>query len=88
MSELTRDDVREIVKEETSHLSTKKELAQLERRIEEETSKLATKTQVNEILQKVDGFLKGIETEEQERVIGDAQLERRIETIEQKTGVR
>lgn len=68
MSELTRDDVREIVKKETSHL--------------------ATKEQVDEVLKKVDGFLKGIETEEQERVVGDAQLERRVETLEQKTGVR
>lgn len=47
--------------------------------VREEVAPLAKN--MDTLLAKVDGFLKGLETEEHERVVADAQLERRIERL-------
>lgn len=50
--------------------------------VKDETVPIAKNVEV--LLKKVDGFLQDLETGEQERVLGDAHLERRIGALERR----
>lgn len=82
MPDLTKENVREIIHGETSSLTAN--VASLKTDMEVVKSDVAQiKEGVQSLLTSVDGFVKHLEREEEERTSGDALLERRVETLEQ-----
>lgn len=96
MPDLTEDGVRRVVREETSPPFQKLrdrldgvedrvdglqgQVHELREELQDTRSSLNNK--MDFMLMKMDGFLKGFGDEKDERLFGDAQLERRVERLE------